>query len=134
MKLIVCVSENKGIGFNNRRQSRDEQVCRDMLVVSNGDIFMTKYSAKLFEGIADVQICEDCRELDDCYFFAEKEMPDVEEKEISQVVLYHWNRDYPADCFFDMDLKEFRLKETEEFAGKSHERIRREIWERLEEK
>jgi excinuclease UvrABC ATPase subunit len=95
VKLIMCVSKNGGISFNNRRQS-----------------------------------CDDCKTLSDQYYFAEKEMPQVDDKSVSEVVLYHWNREYPADHFFDMDLKGFRLKETVEFSGKSHECVRREIWVR----
>jgi hypothetical protein len=126
----MCISKNGGIAFNNRRQSRDEQVCKDIVTLADSNIFMNEYSTHLFRDIAGVQICDDCSKLADEYYFAEKEMPKVNENKISQIVLYHWNREYPADLFFDIDLKKFLLKETKEFTGKSHEHIRREIWER----
>jgi hypothetical protein len=130
MKLIMCVSRNGGIAFNNRRQSRDEQVCKDMIMLSNGKLFVEEYSSGLFEGVADVRICDDSKKSGDQYYFAERKMPDMDEQSVSEVVLYHWNRDYPADHFFDMDLGKFHLQETMEFEGKSHECIRREIWTR----
>jgi hypothetical protein len=126
----MCVSKNGGISFNNRRQSRDEQVCKDMIALSDGNLFTEEYSAKLFDGIGEVRICDDCRTLAEQYYFAEREMPEVDEQSISEVILYQWNREYPADRFFDIDLKGFRLKETVEFAGKSHDCIRRETWVR----
>jgi hypothetical protein len=128
MKLIMCISKNGGIAFHHRRQSRDEIVCRDMAALSKGELWVDAYSAGLFAGVADVFICEDCKKLEDLYYFAEREMPAVDAGDITEVVLYHWNREYPADTFFDLDLKGFRLQETVEFAGKSHECIRREIW------
>jgi hypothetical protein len=130
VKLIMCVSKNGGISFNNRRQSRDEEVGKDIIALTGGKIFASEYTAKLFDGIGKVEICDDCKTLSDQYYFAEKKMPQVDDKSVSEVVLYHWNREYPADNFFDMDLKGFRLKETVEFSGKSHECVRREIWVR----
>jgi hypothetical protein len=126
----MCVSKNGGISFNNRRQSRDEAVCKDMIEISGGSIFASEYSAKLFDGIGEVQICDDGKTPADQYYFAEREMPEADEQSVSEVVLYHWNREYPADRFFDIDLKGFRLTETVEFAGKSHDCIRRERWVR----
>jgi hypothetical protein len=130
VKLIMCVSKNGGISFNNRRQSRDEAVCKDMIALSGGNLFVAEYSAKLFDGIGKVQICDGGKMPADQYYFAEKEMPEADGPSISEVVLYHWNREYPADRFFDIDLKGFRLKESVEFTGKSHDCIRRERWVR----
>jgi hypothetical protein len=130
MRLIMCISKNGGIAFHHRRQSRDEQVCKDMISLSEGRLCVSAYSADLFSGIADVIVCDDCRSAGDEYYFAEREMPGVDIMNLSEVVLYHWNREYPADVFFDLDLSGFTRKEVVEFAGKSHACIRREIWER----
>jgi hypothetical protein len=130
VKLIICVSKNGGISFNNRRQSRDEEVCKDIIALTDGKLFASEYTAKMFDGIGDVQICDDCTTPADQYYFAEKKMPEADGQSVSEIVLYHWNREYPADCFFDMDLKDFRLKESVEFTGKSHDCVRREIWVR----
>ena len=47
-----------------------------------------------------------------------------------QVVLYKWNRVYPADQYFAMDLSGWKLVETVEFPGSSHEKITEERYER----
>ena len=46
-----------------------------------------------------------------------------------RIVLYRWNRAYPADVKFTMP-KGFTLKESREFAGSSHEKITREEYTR----
>ena len=40
------------------------------------------------------------------------------------------NRDYPADMYFKMDLGSWKLAETQEYAGSSHEKITEERYVR----
>ena len=49
---------------------------------------------------------------------------------IEELILFSWNRDYPADLFFKVDLSKWRLEERKEFSGYSHEKITREIYNR----
>ena len=49
-------------------------------------------------------------------------------KEIEKVILYHWNRDYPADTYFDLDLTDWKITRTEEFPGFSHDKITEEVY------
>ena len=46
--------------------------------------------------------------------------------------MYRWNRVYPADTYFDIDLvKEgFVLRDTRELEGNSHEKITKETFTR----
>lgn len=134
MKLIVCIADNNGILFNNRRVSRDVVLCENVMqLLGEKTLYLDEYSAKLFEGY-EGQIC--IRELkrgvieEDAYYFFER--GDLSElgEEIAECILYRWNRDYPADTFLDMKGEGFELIEQLEFAGKSHNRITREIWKR----
>ena len=54
--------------------------------------------------------------------------PGACEKEIEKVILYHWNRDYPADTYFDLDLTDWKITRTEEFPGFSHDKITEEVY------
>ena len=58
--------------------------------------------------------------------------PDLsgEEERIQEIYLYRWNRDYPADVYFPVDLSGWNCVETKEFAGSSHEKITRERYVR----
>ena len=52
------------------------------------------------------------------------------EGKITEIVLYKWNRDYPADVIFEVDLSKWRLEERKDFSGYSHEKITKEIYNR----
>ena len=47
---------------------------------------------------------------------------------IEKIVVYHWNRVYPADTYLDLDLSQWKRVEQKEFQGSSHERITREVY------
>ena len=51
---------------------------------------------------------------------------------IEKIILFRWNRTYPADVYFNMELLSsgWILKETEEFEGSSHEKITEEVYTR----
>jgi hypothetical protein len=51
----------------------------------------------------------------------------VEEK-IEKLVVFRWNRQYPADQHLDLSLAGWKLQQTEDFPGKSHEKITEEVY------
>ena len=132
MKLIVCLDDRDGMLFNGRRQSRDRRVCEQILKLTAGSaLWMNSYSAKLFAD-ADIRIEEDFLNLagDDTYCFAENVdvtpfLPKAEE-----IFVFRWNRTYPSEQIFPMDLVACRYKKATvaEFAGTSHERITLEVY------
>ena len=52
------------------------------------------------------------------------------EEKIDSIILYRWNRVYPADTYFDIDLSGWQLVRTGEFSGASHELITKEVYTR----
>ena len=51
MIVIVCVDDNLGMMFNNRRQSRDRSVIKQISkIVGAGLLFIHAYSKPLFDG------------------------------------------------------------------------------------
>ena len=119
MKLIVCVAENQGILFNKRRVSRDEALIKD-IISSVPSLKMAEYSKPLFSNY-------EYKEGDD-YFFVEEEYSNL--NDVDEIIMYKWNRDYPSDTFFNIDESVFNLSSRNDFTGKSHERITKEIWKR----
>lgn len=125
MKLIVCLDDNNGMMFNNRRQSRDKILIENVLEFCKGEkLYTNEYSARLFPENA-VEICENPKSG---YCFAENFT--VNENDIEEIIVYKWNRVYPADVQFNIDLKKWNLAETVDFAGSSHEKITRERYVR----
>lgn len=131
MNLIFCIDKKNGMLFNKRRQSQDRVVRERILAFSaESKLWMSQYSAKQFtEGgdfIVDDDYASKAAKEDYCF---------VEDKEFAldaceTVILYHWNRQYPADRYFNVDLKAngYRVVSKTDFAGYSHEKITEEIY------
>ena len=52
------------------------------------------------------------------------------EKYIDEIILYKWNRVYPTDFYFDINLSTWNLTQVTEFKGNSHERITKEVYKK----
>jgi len=133
MILIVCVDDAGGLGFNRRRQSQDRAL-RARMLEKWGRLWMNAYSAGQFAKEDPVTADEGFLEMagpgDAC--FAEGPAAAEALDRAEKLVLYRWNRKYPADCHFPLDLEArgWRLEETEDFAGSSHEKITEEVYVR----
>lgn len=128
MKLIVCLDDNNGMMFNKRRQSRDKIQIENVLELCKGEkLYANEYSAKLFPENS-VEIFEDIEVVSDGYCFAENIL--VDEEFVEEIIVYKWNRLYPADTYFNIDLENWNLTEAVDFEGSSHEKITREIYVR----
>lgn len=49
---------------------------------------------------------------------------------VEKIILYKWNRHYPADHYFDISLLDgWVLNDIVDFKGSSHEKITREVYQ-----
>lgn len=132
MILIVCVDDNMGMAFNHRRQSRDRVVRERILDMTRGHgLWMSPDSARQFQDVPDrVTVSESFLEEAPAgdYCFVELHRVSGCGDRIEGVVLYHWNRRYPADLYFDLDLSQFTKQREQEFAGYSHANLKEEIY------
>lgn len=133
MTLYFCLDDRGGMLFNHRRQSRDAAVLEDIRSRLEGELVIDPISQRLMER-AEMPYCyalpEITGDMAGCHFFVEDRIPGDWVGLASTVVLYRWNRHYPADQYFDIDLNAlgFTLQETVDFPGKSHENITREVY------
>ncbi len=130
MDIIVCLDDKGGMLFNKRRQSKDRAVLEDMKGCLSAPLTIDAFSEKLF---ADTGIDYRVGEPEESgVFFAENVKISEIVDTCTRIVIYKWNRIYPSDFKFDIDLPKegFVLKSTKDFAGTSHEKITREIYER----
>lgn len=141
MEVIICLDDKGGMLFNGRRQSRDRALIEDVLQrAGQKRLVVGKMSAVLFPddaadiapvvvpddeilasaGVDDVCFVENCRScsLKDAVCRADR------------LTVYRWNRAYPADVYCDIDWEGWRLVESADFVGTSHDRITREVYER----
>ena len=131
MQVIITVENRNGMLFNNRRVSRDQKVSERILAYcKEKKLWMNAYSAKLFENNPQIRVSETFLEQKDAICFVEDQDVTPYLPEIDTIILFHWNRDYPADFFFTVDLSEWNRIHQEEFAGKSHEKITMEVYKK----
>ena len=128
MYCILTLDNENGMMFNHRRQSQDRLLRRRLLErVGVSKLWMSPYTARQFDALPEsVQVSETFLSEAEAgeYCFAELSCPDDAEG----VVLYRWNRSYPADVRFTLDLSAFRLAERTDFPGFSHPKITEEIY------
>ncbi len=131
MKVIICLDDNGGMLFNNRRQSRDKEVLKDIVNNLKGNkIYLSPFSQKLFADypdsvIADEDFLVEAGENDVC-FIENKPLKDV--SGISEITVYKWNRIYPSDLKCDIDFSLYNLVESVDFKGFSHDKITKETY------
>lgn len=136
MIAVVCVSDGGGMTFAKRRVSRDKAVVKDISDLADGRaVFMTEYSARLFEesGASVIAVSEPLASAgeDDVAFSEETGLLPYKDK-MEALVIYRWNRKYPFETALDIDPERegMTLAQTCDFVGNAHEKITREIWKR----
>lgn len=135
MIVFLCADKKNGMAFHQRRQSLDRAVRADILTMAAGKpIWMTPYSARQFsEPEAVLRVSEEpLREAGkSALCFAEFPPLAHSLERIEALVLYRWDRVYPADQWLDLDLHSgFRLVSSCDFSGHSHEKITKEVYQR----
>ncbi len=130
MKIIVAVDNRLGLMFNHRRLSQDIEMRKDMKIYE--PICMNEYSYSLYKDCVECIVDEDFLD-NDGYNLVENVSVKLYQDNIDEIILYKWNRSYPADFYLDIDFELFSLIEIKEFEGKSHH-ITKEIYRRKDEK
>ena len=138
MNIIICLDDNNGMMFNKRRQSQDRILRADLKeFIKDKDLYINNYSYKLYKDIDNGNIkvsenfLEQCTENDFC--LVEDKLLNNYINKINNIIIYKWNRIYPSDLYFDINLtsNSWELLETKGFEGSSHEKITRIIYRRV---
>lgn len=130
MIAILCLDQKNGLYFNERRQSKDRYVIRDIVRnVGDKTLHINKYSEELFEKTnINLKISDDyfdgAKKGDFC--FIENQIVDL--KDTEKIVVYRWDKSYPTD--YKVSLNRFKLISTLEFQGYSHDKIVKEVYEK----
>lgn len=135
MHIIICLDDDNGMLFHDRRQSQDAKLRADVLErLGERELWMNAYSAKQFVDAGGVRIHVSEAFLEeawkDDYCFVEDQPLLQYAERIQDVICYRWNRRYPSDVKLDLSLEGWEMVEETEFAGKSHERITRTVYRR----
>ena len=129
MRLIFCLDDRGGMMFNGRRQSQDRILrARILDMVKGCSLYMTEYSAKQFEENNNIIISEKYLKKAGANDLCFIEDGPFSLDDVSEIIIYRWNRHYPSDRRFDISLDDngFVLYHSEDFEGSSHEKITEE--------
>ena len=133
MRLIVCLDDRGGMMFGGRRQSQDRVLRARVMELTRGHkLWMSAYSAKQFADFEEILVDDRYAQMagEEDYCFAEDGAVPLDG--VTELIVYRWNRLYPADLYFDVDLQKngFSLCSSCEFTGSSHDKITKEIYRR----
>ena len=136
MILALCVDDKKGMAFNGRRQSMDRLLRADLLAeAGEGPLWVIPYTAKQFDPApTGLRVSEDfllqAGPGEVCF----AEFPTLAQvlDRVEGILLYRWNRTYPADQYLDFDpaAAGFRLVSAGDFSGSSHTTLTKEVYTR----
>lgn len=135
MTLVACVDDKNGLLFAGRRQSKDRILLEHLLARASGHrLWTSAYSASQFEDPTVLCVDDayaDKMDTDDWCFVENGVIP----QNADTVILYRWNRRYPADRYFPFDPLEngYTLVSSTEFAGSSHDTITEDIYQNTKE-
>lgn len=135
MIIIAAVDDGNGMLFNNRRQSQDRVLRETVLAMTAGSrLWMNHYTEKQFKDANAPHINVDDRFLSEAapgeYCFVENVSVAPYEAYVEKIILFKWNRSYPGDFHFDIDVAQpdWQMVSTEDFQGSSHEKITMEVY------
>lgn len=132
MKIILCIDDNGGMLFNNRRQSKDMVLLEKVkAIVGERRLWISDFSKSLFENheLVDSKMLDKASEHDFCFVENLNLAPYIEK--IDEIYLFKWNRRYPSDKKIDISLSDdFDFVRSEDFIGNSHEKITMEVWKK----
>ena len=135
IKVAIALDDKNGMMFNNRRQSRDKLLIKDLCDKTEGFIYISAYSALLFEDFKDrIKIVDD--PVLECpsgaLAFVECHKLSAFTDDIDELIVYCWNKVYPSDVKLDIDINAsgFKMYAKYEFAGNSHDKITKGVYKK----
>ena len=136
IKVAITVDDNGGMMFNKRRQSRDKLLIKDLCDKTKTFIYISPYSALLFEEFQDkVKIVDnplfECPD-GECAFVEGLGLREYL-SDINELIVYSWNKVYPSDVKLDIDIKDCNFKMTAkyDFVGNSHDKITKGTYKKI---
>ncbi|MGN0194573.1 MAG: hypothetical protein ACI39G_05635 [Pseudoramibacter sp.] len=137
---MMFLDMKNGMAFNRRRQTQDRAVIQRLLAQFPGKCFWGDEKTKaLFDGFDAAHFKADPDFLNKAAagdvavaeFVSSDQLKAVDRK-IEQLVIYRWDKVYPADlvCTYPLAKAGWNLTKQTEFTGHSHDKITEEVYHR----
>ena len=124
MIIILCLDNNNGMMFNDRRQSQDRGLREYIAEMTKGEkVYMNAYTEKLYEEINDPVVCEDflhkAGKGETCIVENLPLKPVIDQ--IEEIVIFRWNKVIRPIRYWMWILRNGKLAEEEQIEGSTHE-------------
>ena len=133
--MIACVDGRNGMAFHNRRQSQDRLARWDILKeAGRAPLWVNAVTARQFTDGQQSRLRIDEAFLDRAgsgeFCFVETQPLANCEDRLEQIILFRWNRLYPADTWLDLPLSRhgWHVAERRDFPAFSHKKITQEVY------
>lgn len=131
MVIITCLDQKNGMRFNHRRQSRDREIIKDIYeTLLDAPLYMHPNSETLFKNYPGT-IITDTDFMDKTNMFCFVESSDFNKEYVDEIIIYRFDKTYPADEFFPIHLSDYVLMAESEFKGYSHDLITKQVYSRI---
>lgn len=132
--IVIAVTDNRdGILFHERRQSSDRELRRRILERAKDTwLWVSPYTKRQFTEETE-RIREAAQPLlkagpgELC--FLEEPISEFPE-DMETLILYRWNRDYPADLWLPPVPEGWRMVSKKDFQGYSHGKLTEEVYKK----
>lgn len=133
MKTIaLCIDKGNGRLFYGKRTSSDREVRKRLLDMTDV-LYVDSYTAAQFTedyGKEKLRVVDDPAGIAEGTAFIE--LQDIP-RDADRIVIFNWNRKYPADRFLDFRFSGWRKVKKEDFEGYAHPKVTMDVWERRKE-
>lgn len=135
LTVAVVLDDNEGMLLFGKRQSKDRVLISEFVEsAGSSPIYASVFSKVLFDKYENVTLCENpfTEAPSGAWCFIENYPLSSYLDMIDTIIIYRWNRLYHSDVKLDVDVKKcgYKLKSVTEFAGSSHEKITKEIYQK----
>lgn len=113
MIIILCLDNNNGMMFNDRRQSQDRGLREYIAEMTKGEkVYMNAYTEKLYEEINDPVVCEDflhkAGKGETCIVENLPLKPVIDQ--IEEIVIFRLDKSLSVRSVLDVDLRNGNLQ------------------------
>lgn len=127
MTVIIALDDKDGYTLFGKRLSRDRKMIDD-IASSFQKVYVFLCSANLFEG-KNAEVIETIpEELPDneALFLETNQIPAAADT----LIVYRWGKKYPSDTKYNPAKYRWYLKESKDFEGYSHPKMKKEVYKK----
>ena len=126
MNVIVCLSNDNGLLFNDRRVSKDINIFNDIFKYTN-TLYVDKFSMDMIDyyNLNDKVKVFNINDVEKGAYYFNEVFTNI--NNVEKLIVYSFNRSYPHDLDFNIN-DNLILDNEEDLIGNSHDVITKRVY------